>query len=381
MTYKISILTPVHISSGNKNACFLYHPDKNDHFNCYRIEDLLQFIPPQKLLELQPDNASNNGKKDIIKLFNNYVNYNQLKPQYFLFYKFKPFSKDVTEQVKSLNKPYIPGSSIKGAIMNAIIFNLLNDNKEKIKEFLINFNRNLSKNFEKELLSYLFGKDFEEIFKLFSSCICCEDIFFDTMILCDSDRLNMKNNNRNQSQEFNKFECIDNLQEKNTNLFMIDQTRQKVFLNKYSNKEIIKKLRIFFNKRNIIIACRNYFRTIIKDDKKYFIEDQFDYFKESDFEGRDQIINFLNTISFDNKDICYLRIGNSTNYFYKSISIFIKKNFYEFYDNNFSLFAPIRLGKKNSPKADTMPKTRIIFKYDSECYLPGFIKVEPYEEN
>ena len=78
MTYKISILTPVHISSGNKNACFLYHPDKNDHFNCYRIEDLLQFIPPQKLLELQPDNASNNGKKDIIKLFNNYVNYNQL---------------------------------------------------------------------------------------------------------------------------------------------------------------------------------------------------------------------------------------------------------------------------------------------------------------
>ena len=28
MTYKISILTPVHISSGNKNACFLYHPDK-----------------------------------------------------------------------------------------------------------------------------------------------------------------------------------------------------------------------------------------------------------------------------------------------------------------------------------------------------------------
>jgi len=221
----------------------------------------------------------------------------------------------------------------------------------------------------------------KRLFKLFSSCICCEDIFFETMILCDSDRLNMKKSNHKKSQEFSKFECIDNLQEKKTNLFMIDQTRQKVFLNKYSNKEIIKKLRIFFNKRNIIIACRNYFRTVIKDDKKYFIEDQFDYFKESDFEGRDQIINFLNTISFDNKDICYLRIGNSTNYFYKSISIFIKKNFYEFYDNNFSLFAPIRLGKKNSPKADTMPKTRIIFKYDSECYLPGFIKVEPYEEN
>ena len=157
MTYKISILTPVHISSGNKNACFLYHPDKNDHFNCYRIEDLLQFIPPQKLLELQPDNASNNGKKDIIKLFNNYVNYNQLKPQYFLFYKFKPFSKDVTEQVKSLNKPYIPGSSIKGAIMNAIIFNLLNDNKEKIKEFKTQLNNN---NIIQVHRSYLINLDF-----------------------------------------------------------------------------------------------------------------------------------------------------------------------------------------------------------------------------
>ena len=157
MTYKISILTPVHISSGNKNACFLYHPDKNDHFNCYRIEDLLQFIPPQKLLELQPDNASNNGKKDIIKLFNNYINYNQLKPQYFLFYKFKPFSKDVTEQVKSLNKPYIPGSSIKGAIMNAIIFNLLNDNKEKIKEFKTQLNNN---NIIQVHRSYLINLDF-----------------------------------------------------------------------------------------------------------------------------------------------------------------------------------------------------------------------------
>ena len=53
---------------------------------------------------------------------------------------------------------------------------------------------------------------------------------------------------------------------------MIDQTRQKVFLNKYSNKEIIKKLRIFFNKRNIIIACRNYFRTVIKDDKNILLK-------------------------------------------------------------------------------------------------------------
>ena len=83
------------------------------------------------------------------------------------------------------------------------------------------------------------------------------------MILCDSDRLNMKNNNRNQSQEFNKFECIDNLQEKKTNLFMIDQTRQKVFLNKYSNKEIIKKLRIFLIK-NIIIAVSEFPNVLIK---------------------------------------------------------------------------------------------------------------------
>ena len=105
--------------------------------------------------------------------------------------------------------------------------------KEKIKEFLNNFDKRSTKSLQKSLMTYLFGKDFEEIFKLFSSCICCEDIFFDTMILCDSDRLNMKNNNRNQSQEFNKFECIDNLQEKETKLFMIDQTRQKVFLNKY----------------------------------------------------------------------------------------------------------------------------------------------------
>ena len=58
MSYKISILTPVHISSGNKNACFSYHPDKNDHFNYYKIEDLLQFIPSQKLLDLKLNNIN-----------------------------------------------------------------------------------------------------------------------------------------------------------------------------------------------------------------------------------------------------------------------------------------------------------------------------------
>ena len=48
---------------------------------------------------------------------------------------------------------------------------------------------------------------------------------------------------------------------------------------------------------------------------------------------------------------------------------------------NFMIIISAYSLQKNSPKADTMPKTRIIFKYDSECYLPGFIKVEPYEEN
>ena len=55
--------------------------------------------------------------------------------------------------------------------MNAIIFNLLNDNKEKIKEFLNNFDKRSTKSLQKSLMTYLFGKDFEEIFKLFSSCI------------------------------------------------------------------------------------------------------------------------------------------------------------------------------------------------------------------
>lgn len=373
MSYKISILTPIHISSGNKNACFSYHPGKNDHFNYYKIEDLLQSIPPEKLLDLKLNNPSNNGKREIIQLFNKHVNYSCLKPQYFVFYKFKPFSLDVIEQIKTLGKPYIPGSSIKGTIMNAIIYNLLKDNEAAVNKFLNSYNTSLSKKFENNLLSSIFGHEFDEAFKFFSSCICCEDIYFESMILCDSKRLNMAKN----SPEFNKYECIDNLQEKESDLFFIDENKKSIFLNKYKDNDKIKTLRLFFSKRNIIIACRNYYRAVINDDKKYFIKDDFNYFKDHDFEGRSQIIDFLNNISFEDKDICYLRIGNSTNYFYKSVSIFIKNKFNNFYEDNFYLFSPTGLNKKDPPKPDTMPKTRIVFEYDNECYLPGFIKIEP----
>ncbi len=372
MNYKISTLTPIHVGNGEINASFVYHPSLNDHLNCYRIEDLYQFIDPKLLLETRVLNPNNEGKREIINLFKKHVDYKKLKPQYFVFYSGDTLKRDVQVQEKSLGKPYIPGSSIKGAIMNAIMYELIRkinkENAHEIMNFIDCYDRS-KKNLEKELLTYLFGKNYNDILNAFASCIFCEDLYFKTMILCNNRRLNMKGKHEVISQ----CECIDNLQEIKNRFFYVNEDRVKIFKKKYENIKNVKDLMLFFKESNIFTACRNYYKRLIQDDIEYFKNDE--YFENNEYDGRDQIVHFLDELSFKDKNIAYLRIGRNTNYFYKSISIFFRNNYNQFYRDYFHLFAPTT-SKMQRPKPDTMPKTRSVIEYDNECYLAGFIKIE-----
>ena len=70
-----------------------------------------------------------------------------------------------------------------------------------------------------------------------------------------------------------------------------------------------------------------------------------------------------------------LRVGNSTNYFAKSVSYLVKKNSPEIFKKYFkNQFAPINKGK-TIPDDKTIPKTRVIYSNGEKDYLPGFIKV------
>lgn len=377
MKAKITTLTPVHISSGNKNACFVYHNDNNLLY-CYNIEDLIKFIPTNILLNLDFKDANERGKRNLINVFNKYVKYDQVKPKYYTYYNYKPFTVDISEQIKELNRPYIPGSTIKGAIMNAILYNLLLSKKDKVETF-INTNNIDNKKFKTNLFDFVFVNKFDSLFKDFASCIICQDLYFDDLSLCTSDKLNMSEKDTRTTFEY--YECIKENQELCTRFIYIDRNRYKRFSAKYSNNPLFNNLKSFTIENNICNACSNYYHSLINDEKNYFIKDEMKYFEKNDFEGRIDIIDFLENIKFD-KNSFYLRIGKNTNYFYKTISIFFKENFNNFYEKNIFLFTSLKANKENKEHiAKVMPKARTVYEYNDKYYLPGFIKVELFNKN
>ena len=122
----INTITPVHIGTGDVYMSSEYFLDKakinNKEYPVFRRIDLRKYF--SSLDKVGQDKFSNdllNPKYILPKISNKYQ-------RYFAFNKCvsRPNpGNEIHENVKILDKPYIPGSSIKGAIENAILFNAL----------------------------------------------------------------------------------------------------------------------------------------------------------------------------------------------------------------------------------------------------------------
>ena len=125
---KITIISPVHIGTGETKLSFEYIKKNNVMYN-YNLQQL--FIPDKVLLDYRflssLYNSSNGSKRDELnKVLRNHIDYTKSTSQYQLRADFEDDQiKNVAVQVKSLNKPYISGSSLKGAVMNAIYYDFI----------------------------------------------------------------------------------------------------------------------------------------------------------------------------------------------------------------------------------------------------------------
>ncbi len=387
MKLKVTTLTPVHISTGNLNPCYVYHykadpdPQYYGQFVCYDFQQLLKQIPYKDLSNVDFLSTKDKSKRYVAQFFRKRINFNnpELEPQYYLTTSINPgdddnsFYLDVKEQVKSLNMPYIPGSSIKGAVLNALYFYILSNRKDNVKQFLNEYGQNYHDygKFEEELMSYLFDDDFKDIWKQMSSCLICRDIPFNTLILCQEERLNMAK----QNPHFTNMECIDYNQSVEDEFIVIDKAKKKIFDENLAKKsKDYQVLSQALNVKNIILAFRNYSKYLLKEDKEYF--------ENIKHESSSDIVQFINKLDLNDKNSCILRIGNSTNYFYKTVSLFIKTTNNAFYHKYFyELFSPVNKPRNNQntkrlPKADDMPKTRVVVEFDEKYYLAGMIKIE-----
>lgn len=375
---KITILTPVHIATGNDIEMPCYHEVNDVTVNRYRFTDILSQLPPKVLTDprlLNELSSRQPSKKLLYRYIHQYVDYSKLTPLYNLEYTYdeslSEARNDVSEQMHDLHKPFIPGSTIKGTLLNSWKYYLLKLKYDQIRPNIykqIKDGQNKNLDFHELMFGESLDKDHENFYKELYSCLQCQDIYFSQMELFFAGREG-SNRDMNGSIPTTYKECIPPLQTTDLVLFHFDEFKLNVLKDKYKERrysELIDSLdRDFFLK-----ACNAFTKDILDADmdKKYF------NFYES-FVGINEQLNEIKK-ELENPNTVVLRVGNSTNYFAKTVSYLIKYNDPGLYTECFwQRFAPVNKGK-TKPNERTMPKTRMIYSNGEKDYLPGFIKIQ-----
>lgn len=381
MKTKISIITPVHIGTGEDAQAFEYRMNNNVLYK-YNISDIFSQIPSQTLLNSSFLNSLTDNKpgskKEILNSTLSNVNYHLLKPTYQLRYDFNRLThKNISIQMKTLDIPIIPGSSLKGAIINAIQYDIVKNNLPRLYKEIEQGNTYRFKNFENILkMIYPKLKDIDTFFKDLSSCIIVEDVQFKKMCVVHAKREKVYLEENNSGiPPLPCFECIDFGQARIGDIIRLDKDKFNILKSKYPKKhdtDYLKLEKKYFRYKSILILMNQYFEDMM--------EEELEIDNTHGFYSSHQIGNSMKKLYKENIDNgFYMRIGRNTNYFFKTVSYAIKKDNPELYKKYFyQLFTPKNKPKKRGayPTPDKMPATRVLYFDDNYDYYPGVIKVE-----
>lgn len=382
MKTKITIISPVHVGTGDSKMSFEYYLKNKIMYN-YDLSQILQHIPNKQLLDYRfLNNLQRNTDGSQIKYINqtlkHHVNYSCLKSLYQLRADFQEQPHlNISTQIKALNKPIIPGSTIKGAIFNAIVYDFIKKHKlynqldkivEKNKKNILIVDDMFSFVYFKE---YPKGYSIQDFLKQLKSCLICRDVPFEHMTVLNADRLKVKSGGWVISS---CVESIDINQEACDEFIIIDEDKMdKVLNNTYSKYDYYNECIQYLNKDKLVEVCDQYFNDMLFEE--------LDMNEEYNFYTDYSLSEFLQDLSEDEiENGFYMRIGKNTNYFFKTISYLCKTYNPEFYSKYFyQYFSPKGNPKriqKSDPKYDKMPATRTLYYDDEENYYPGVIKVE-----
>ncbi|MFQ6055417.1 MAG: type III-A CRISPR-associated RAMP protein Csm5, partial [Methanosarcinales archaeon] len=133
MKYEIKTYTPLHIGTGNKYSKAEYTL-KNDILHRVSLDKLLAFLNTIEIKEFTQDLENPSFRLyDFIK--NKGIDIKKIK-RYTAELKSRT-PRDIVEQIKVNDMPYVPGSSIKGAIRTAILYKLFSSKDfNSIKDLL-----------------------------------------------------------------------------------------------------------------------------------------------------------------------------------------------------------------------------------------------------
>ena len=379
----VKIITPVHIGTGDliESPCF-HRVNESDKWYRYSFSDLIGQLPTQVVLDerLLGELARYNVKKKMLySAFEKYVKYDGMKPIYEVEYcGDNSDAKDIQEQIKTNGKPYIPGSSIKGALLHAWFYYEIkhNFNPGFIEKVL---KKNRSINFLEFFgIDIKIDKGYSTFMKDLQSCIICHDIYFKNIELFKAIRVGSSSG---RNLNLGIYESIQSGQEIQDNLFVIDYEKIKKLALQYlstvdSNDKLISKLINEFDYGIFLKACNEYTIDVLGTESEKSCMDMYESYDCSGIiQFNNQLFEMLKEVENNKEKSCFLRIGNSTNYYNKSIALLIKKKAPSLFETYFDqVLSPKQWGKQKA-SSKTIPKTRVIFENDNLILPPGYIKV------
>lgn len=349
---KVRIISPVHIGTGNENLSFQYMTSQNK--TCYyNLYELLSTLPAKELVNEDFLNSINSTKKSMTNISKK-IKYDIVEPKYYLSCMAELSYDNVFEQIKNLNKPIIPGSTLKGAIISSVCYTFLKCHITMIKDY---------EKIKFEDLIETVTKS-KELLRDISSNITCLDVQFNNLAIYNAKRATKKT-----TISIGYQETISKDQEYIGDFYHFSSEKLK----KYTS-EIQKELISMFEKENVAKSINSFTIDALNEDNSVKMQK---YYEETNLINlQNDVKKYIKMANDISNNHCLLRIGKDTNYNFKgSIALLYKTKKFDQYKKNFErYFKPIRNAKVN---ANTIPSTRTFFCDEDSNYLeyPGFVEL------
>lgn len=223
------------------------------------------------------------------------------------------------------------------------------------------------------------------------SCLVCRDLYFNQIEVLWSERIG-SGKEMKQIIPLSYKECIQANQTIHSEFMYVDEDKKdRIYTNldfyidkrlsDSEKKKIKKHYEIMLNgfKESVILkACNIFTQDVLEFDtipKYQSLYHNMGYDKIN-IQNKKLQVEIKQSIQSKEK-VAYLRIGNSTNYFSKTISLLIKKQLPDLYKQYFDLALSPNSSKKSKTRAnkENAPKTRVVYSSYDQAYLPGFIKI------
>lgn len=385
--YKLETITPVHIGSGETlNQIDGYYANGR----WYRIDlDKVLSHPNADINALTSEMSMRDFR------WSDYFSHHNMNAAelstYSLLCAQSPETTDIREAIKSVgNRPYIPGSSIKGALRTALLADLINndENKQLMDDSSAHLNREIDKgapprrrpeNPARKIKELAFGKDpnhdllralqVSDTDPLESDALAIETAW--TVTLNQNNQLEQKIEGNTEYKNF--VEVIQGVKSlpftlKIDNLLFRDREKKQLKYSKIQEKTL----------REIADVCRHETHLLMQDEKEFF-----DYYNISEIANLYDKFIPLNDSLTDGGFM--LQIGWGTGYLANTVTA----SFTEGEDATIDLMKlreRYRLGESRGQRGHyderEFPKTRrILYRGQNPIAPLGWVKISPTEDS